>query len=202
MIEKRVLLNYTMVMGTLPEDFHIGLSNLPPDKLEEFVLFVIEASSEDSSFAGTKLNKLVWLADFQAFCETGSTISGASYQKEKFGPIPRAMPIVLERLEREGRVKVKRVPMGGKTGKRPVALGKPNLSAFSPDQIAIAAKVIAENFHKNGSQMSHESHEHIAYKVAKMGETIPFSAWLVKKPRRTADSVAFARNLRQRVSKN
>lgn len=180
---------------------NLALSKATPDKLEEFVLYIIQSSDEDKKFASTKLNKLVWLADFQAFCETGSTISGASYKKEKHGPVPRAMPIILERLTREGRVKPKKIQMGSYPGTTYTALQKANLSAFSPDQIAIAGKVIAENFRKDGSTMSNESHKHIAYKVAKMGETIPMSAWLVKKAKRTPAAVEFARALRERVGK-
>jgi hypothetical protein len=105
-------------------NINIDTTKIAPDKLEEIVLYIAEMSENDSKFASTKLNKLVWKADFTAFCETGRTITGASYQKEKFGPVPRAMPIVLGRLVDEKRIEMKSVEMETKVGKRPVAKGK------------------------------------------------------------------------------
>ena len=151
------------------------------DKLEELVLHVAVMSEKDARFGSTKLNKLIWTADFKAFCQTGRTITGATYQKEKYGPVPKAMPIVLERLQTEGRLCVKPTRIGFWTAARPVAIpgSKPDLTAFSQQELATVDKVIAESFGKTGTDMSTESHKHLAYKVAKIGDTIPFAAWLV-----------------------
>ena len=153
---------------------------LPPDKLEELVLHISAMSENDSRFGSTKLNKLVWAADFKAFCETGRTITGAPYQKGKYGPIPRAMPIILERLKKEGRLTLEKTPISNKDGARPRAKARPDLSSFSQRDLGFVDKVIAENFGKTGTKMSRESHERLAYKVAAEGETIPFAAWLIR----------------------
>jgi len=158
-----------------------------PDKLEELVLHISAMSEHDGRFGSTKLNKLVWAADFQAFCETGRTITGASYQKGQYGPIPRAMPIVLNRLKEEGRLALKSVKMGTKSGIRPIANPgiRPDLTAFSQRDLGTVDKVIAENFGKTGTAMSTDTHKRLAYKVAKNGETIPFAAWLISARRPT-----------------
>lgn len=161
---------------------HMNINQIfGPDKLEELVLHISAMSEKDSHFASTKLNKLVWAADFKAFCQTGRTITGAPYQKEKYGPVPRAMPIVLRRLKKEGRLDLKAVKMGDKMGVRPVA--KPGAridsSAFSQQDLRVVDKVIAENFGKTGTAMSIDTHKRLAHKVAENGETIPFAAWLV-----------------------
>jgi Protein of unknown function (DUF4065) len=158
---------------------NISLADIEPDKLEELVLHISAMSEKDSRFASTKLNKLVWASDFKAFCETGRTITGATYQKGEFGPIPRAMPIILERLATEGRLDLKRVKIGTKIGVRPVAKERANLTAFSQRDLGVVDKVIAENFGKTGTAMSTDTHKHLAHKVAEKGETIPFAAWLI-----------------------
>lgn len=150
------------------------------DKLEELVLHIAAMSENDSRFLSTKLNKLVWAADFKAFCETGRTITGAPYQKGPFGPIPRAMPIILERLKEEGRIELEEIKIGSNIGVRPIAKARPDLTAFSQRDLGSVDKVIAENFVKTGTEMSDHTHAYLAYKVAENGETIPFAAWLVR----------------------
>jgi hypothetical protein len=178
---------------------NINLQGLS-DKLEELVLHISVMSEKDGRFGSTKLNKLIWTADFKAFCQTGRTITGATYQKEKYGPVPKAMPIVLERLKTEGRLSLKPTRFGFWTGARPVAEAgaRPDLTAFSQQELATVDKVIAESFGKTGTDMSTESHKLLAYKVAKIGETIPFPAWLIsaRKPtenqKRHGHALAFA----------
>jgi len=151
------------------------------DKLEELVLHIALISQNDTNLGMTKLNKLVWASDFEVFCETGRTITGAPYQKGPFGPIPRAMPIILERLQEEGRLEIKRDKINDMEGERPIAKKRPNLSAFSQQTLESVAQVVAENFNKTGTQMSDYTHSYIAYEVAEMKETIPFGAWLINR---------------------
>ena len=149
------------------------------DKLAELVVHISEMSAKDPLFASTKLNELVWASDFQAFCDTGRTITGASYQREKFGPVPRAMLIVLSALQKEKRLSIQSVTVGSKTANRPVATTSANLTPFSYREISIVGKVVAENFGKTGTKMSQETHERLAWKVLDDGKTIPFYSWLV-----------------------
>ncbi len=95
--------------------------------------------------------------------------------------IPRAMPIILERLQDEGRLDLKQVRIGINKAARPVVKpgARPDLTAFSQQELSVVDKVIAENFGKTGTAMSIDTHKRLAHKVAENGETIPFAAWLV-----------------------
>lgn len=165
------------------------------DRLEELVLHVINISENDSRFGSTKLNKVVFRIDLEVFCRTGRTITGATYQKEKYGPVPRAMPIVLSRLEQDKRIEIVSVPVQSKVSKRPKGKARADLSAFSPRDLEVVAKVVSENFGKTGSKMSDETHMRLAYKAFKMGETIPFAAWLVEGGKVTARDKEMAETL-------
>jgi Protein of unknown function (DUF4065) len=158
----------------------IDLSNIGPDKLEELVLHIAKMSENDPRFMSTKLNKLVWAADFAAFCETGRTITGATYQREKYGPVPKAMPIVLNTLKAKQRIELRPVQITATaTGARPVAKATADLSAFSQNELATVDKVIAENFRKTGTDLSRETHRKVVWSVSENGDSIPFSAWFI-----------------------
>ena len=48
-------------------------------KLKELVLYIAQKSEDDPSFGATKLNKILFAADFYFFGQTGRSITGASY---------------------------------------------------------------------------------------------------------------------------
>ena len=163
----------------------MNISTIFSDKLEELVLYLVRASDNDPGLMSTKLNKLVWACDFAAFCNTGRTITGASYQREKYGPVPKAMPIILERLEREGRIELQPVKVGRNDGVRYKALKAADVSSFSPETLATVLKVITENFHKTGTAMSKELHNRLMWKVSKNGDPMPFAGWFVSERKPT-----------------
>jgi Antitoxin SocA-like, Panacea domain len=175
-------------------------TKFPANRLAELVVHIAAQSENDPFFASTKLNKLLWKADFKAFCETGRTISGANYQKLEFGPAPKPMPIVLDRLKESGRIEWHSKP-AFKKQKRPCATSNADLSGFSNQEIALVNKVINENVGKSGSQMSDESHGYLAWQVAEKGEAIPFAAWLIRSRKPTASERAHGLALAARLSR-
>src|SRR5690348_13615566 len=67
-------------------------------KLRELILYVCLRSEGDQWFGKTKLNKLLYFIDTEAFKQTGKTISGQAYIKKQFGPVPDGMESVLRSL--------------------------------------------------------------------------------------------------------
>ena len=57
-------------------------------KLKELVLYIAQKSEDDPSFGATKLNKILFAADFYFFGQTGRSITGASYVHRGKGPVP------------------------------------------------------------------------------------------------------------------
>jgi hypothetical protein len=72
------------------------------DKLAELVLYIAKQTRGDQAAGATKLNKYLYFADFSAVRRLGRPITGADYQKLRFGPAPRRLTPVRERLLRTG----------------------------------------------------------------------------------------------------
>jgi uncharacterized phage-associated protein len=155
-------------------------------KLEELILFISSRSEDDERFGSTKLNKLLFFADFTAYINLGTAITNHPYMRLPNGPAPKAMLPTLKRMVEKGILAIKERDHFGKMQKVPVALRKADLKEFTSDEIAIVAEVMDCLRRKNAKGISSLSHKFDGWKLAKDREEIPYEVALVefKKPRK------------------
>lgn len=134
-------------------------------KFKELVVYFAQESERagDEGFDMVKLNKLLYRADFQAFLLLGRSITGATYEKQEWGPVARHLLIVLDELAAEGRVYWQFIPRGPYTRKVPTAqkddFSQPDLTKFSSDErkmMEAALRDLAEHGGKSASNWSHK----------------------------------------------
>lgn len=149
------------------------------DKFRELVLYVSQKCETDLRFSTTKLNKILFYADFMHFSRTGKSITGQKYQKLNFGPAPRGMMPVVESMVSEAELKIAPRDYFGRSQKKPIALRSPKIEVFSSSEIAIVDEVIEAVWELTASQISSLSHGFVGWQVADLGETIPYGlAWI------------------------
>ena len=143
----------------------------------------------DATFGATKLNKILWWADFLAYAKLKKPITGVSYQKLPNGPAPRQLVVVRKKLEREDGANVsKELTVLGTTRHRLVPRRKPDLSMFTVDQIALVDEIITELWNKSAEEVSRGSHGK-AWELAKDGENIPYEAIFLSDDAPTGDDI-------------
>lgn len=150
----------------------------PDKRLGELMLYVAKKSQFDQNFGGTKLNKILFYADFCAFERNGKPITGAEYIKQEFGPTPKRLIPVRKQLESRKEAAVQRIDFLGKEQQRLVALREPDLTIFSGEEIALVDQVIDFLKGKTAKEVSEFSHNRI-WRVAKLGQSIPYEAVFV-----------------------
>jgi hypothetical protein len=157
------------------------ISKFKPDdgKLKELILLVSLRSENDPTFGAVKLNKLLFYCDFSAYLTFGSPITGQEYFKLKEGPAPRYMLPLTNKMQEEQELAFQRIPYFNHTQNKPIALRRPDIKRFKPEEISLIEQVIQMWNGKNATQISDESHLFIGWKVAREKETIPYSTALV-----------------------
>jgi len=150
------------------------------DKFRELILFIAQRSEGDPAFGATKLNKLLFYADFLAYLSFGRPITGQRYQKLPKGPAPRALLPVLERMERADDIRRVQRQYYQKTQVRVLALREANLDVFTSKEIDLVTKIIHECWGKSGRHMSALSHRFRGWTLAGDGEDIPYEVALVQ----------------------
>jgi hypothetical protein len=148
------------------------------EKLKRLVHYVAWNAGKRPGFGATKLYKVLWYADARTYLLTGTPITGASYIREKFGPMPSAkqfMP-VRDELVREGKLKVIESRTQFDTTQF-LALEPPE-TAFLSDREKQTVDYQIERIDKDhtAQSISDETHEDYSWQIAKTGEELPLYA--------------------------
>lgn len=171
------------------------------EKFAELVLYIAAKCERHERFGGTKLNKILFYADFWAYLARGKPITGAVYQKLQYGPAPKRLIPVQEGLVAAGAAaKKEEVRFGARyVEKRLVALRRPRLSLFEAEEIAIVDEVIDKLRRQSAAEVSDGSHELLGWQLAELNEEIPyFTAYLPRKqPALSAYDMEWARAISQ-----
>jgi hypothetical protein len=139
----------------------------------KLLIHYICSMCEPSQFGSVKLNKILWVADFQAYYELGKSITGARYVKRQHGPVPSTIVPILDELSLEGLLSITEEDFHGFPKRRFEAFGTPDLSRLTEDEIRIVNTAIKFVIEHTARPISKLSHDHI-WRTADDGEEIPY----------------------------
>src|ERR1700732_1054589 len=142
-------------------------------RLGELILYITSRCERAHYFGKAKLNKVLFYADFLYYKKTGDSITGHEYMRLDQGPAPRRRVLVVEAL-RGKRFAFRKEHLFGRVQERPLAIGEPDLTLFSGDQIAMVNEVIEAFWDQTGKAVSDLSHNLPFWQLAANGETIPY----------------------------
>ena len=156
-------------LGRYAPDEFSGYRRLDLQKLFNVILFF--------SVGGrlkTKLNKLLFYADFKHFKEYSVSITGARYVHLQYGPVPDNYDYYFAELSRERYVDVEEEIFENYTGFNCVARIAPDLGAFDQSEREVLEQIV-NHFRGFGSaEIMKFSHEEAAYASTAEGETISY----------------------------
>jgi hypothetical protein len=158
-------------------------------KLAELILYVAEKLLDDAPGGATKLNKILFFAEFSHMRVHGVPISGAPYQKLSQGPAPRRLVPIRDRLFDEGAAELRIDDYFGRPLHRIVPQRPPNLRLFSRDELRIVDQVITAVWGKTAAEVSEMSHGEMGWKMVDEGEDIPLSSAFLAKRSVATDSI-------------
>jgi len=148
-----------------------------PDKFTRLVQYVCYSCGDPRDLGKVKLNKILWFADMLTFERTGEPLTGESYVKLQFGPVPRHIRDTIQRLTETGALTVREPELQFE----PVlffAGEKPSLEGFTADEVSLVDSIIkAVCTNHTATSISRLTHDAI-YDLAEMGEEIPYEAFL------------------------
>jgi len=152
------------------------------EKFKRLVHYVIAQAGGRPGFGATKLNKVLWFADARQYITTGQAITGADYIRQQFGPVPKLIMPIRDELVAEGKIRVD-PPASKYVGWRFRSLRSPGdvgLTDKERQTVDYWIKHISEDH--TADSISEESHDY-AWEIAKMGEPLPYFAFLANRVR-------------------
>lgn len=148
-------------------------------KFSELMLYVAARLQDDAAGGATKLNKVLFFADFAHVRRTGQPISGAEYQKLEHGPAARRLLPVRQQLIDSGAAGIREEEFLGYRQHRLVPKRAADVSVFAADEIETIDRVLADLEGLSARQVSDLSHEEAGWRLVDFGDTIPYEAALV-----------------------
>ena len=156
--------------GSYPADLFSGYLQFDVNKFFQMMKFFCNGKQVFK----TKLNKLLFFADFKHFKDTGASISGARYAHGTYGPVPDQYDTWFAAASQWS----KEISVGEKVFHDYVGefytSDQPKWSIFSPSESETLNKV--ENFFKefNAKQISDFSHKEKVYRETLEGEIMSY----------------------------
>jgi putative zinc finger/helix-turn-helix YgiT family protein len=139
-------------------------------KMREMMLFFAQLPD----MYPTKLNKLLFYADFGYFRDRGVSITGSPYLAMQFGPVPQHYDWIEGDMIEGGDLSAEEVFFHGDPGVRLSAAREPDLSLFSDDELAMMRRVAEELGPKTSRQLSERSHKERAWADTATRAMIPY----------------------------
>lgn len=154
-------------------------------KFAELLLYAAGRLEDDPAGGAVKLNKVLFFAEFAHMRRHGRPISGAEYQKLRWGPAPRRLLPVRELLLDAGTARMHDETYQGFVLERLVPLREPDVSLFTPDELAAVDQVVAELYGVTATDASLMSHDEVGWQMVEERETIPYEAAFLRQSVRT-----------------
>jgi len=162
---------YEQYYGHYEPDEFSGFQNLNLSKLTQAILFFCRGGGQ----LKTKINKLLFYADFKHFKEYSRSITGARYVPLPYGPVPDKSAQYLGMLVDEGELEVEEIPYTDEiVGEKYKPTRKPDLSVFSDSELKVITEV-KDFFNKyNSKGITDFSHKEKGYLETQNGDFISY----------------------------
>ena len=160
-------------------------------KFKALVHYIIQCRENPAQLGAIRLNKVLWYADVAAYQMYGKSITGSSYVKRQFGPVPKFIRKTLRELEAEGKIHIQepKFPFGVRKFN---CLEDADTSSLSSKEQDLAEAVMDEVCNHTASRISELSHD-VVWNVVEMGDEIPLKAtFAANKGAITEDTMAWA----------
>jgi uncharacterized phage-associated protein len=162
-------------------------------RFEQAVHYIVDSTSAKPEELGkTKLAKVLFFADLEAFRRTGKPITEATYEKRQYGPMPRELYGALSNLVRTNKIAERKANHFGKEQHQFWCLVEPELSGLTAHDVATLAAMTREVCENHRATSISDLTHNAAWELADMGEEIPLAAFLVasQSGKPTSDEVA------------
>ncbi|MBU1212254.1 MAG: SocA family protein [Alphaproteobacteria bacterium] len=172
------------------------------DKFKLLVHYVVWKTSDVEGFGATKLNKVLWFADARSYEVWGRSITGETYIRQQFGPVPEHITEAMGELVNEGPVQAWSQPFYDRQLIRYSTDEAPDTSAFTVDELGLIdwwIKHVAEDH--SAVSISEKSHD-FGWRISLRGESLPYKAFLAKRIRspREGDELNWARRMAEEIN--
>jgi uncharacterized phage-associated protein len=151
------------------------------DKLAVLVLYVAGRLRDDPAGGATKLNKVLFFAEFAHMRRYGRPITGAEYQRLPWGPAPRRLRSVRESLVAAGLARLVETSHRGRPQHRLVPTAEVVPIGLERTELEVVDEIVDDFARLSASEVSQLSHDEEGWRMVDEGATIPYEAAFLRR---------------------
>jgi hypothetical protein len=150
---------------------------------------------DPSDLGRTKIAKILWLADVEAYRRTGELVTGSDdYVKDRHGPRHRDLYDAIDLLIRERKADKRIAPTYAGPRHELLPIGNPDVSEFTAEQIATVDRVTAYVSKLTAKEASDLTHDDV-WESANYNEKIPVASVAPIQGEMTPEIMAWAESI-------
>lgn len=157
-------------------------------RFKELMVYVSDECLDDPTYSKTKLFKILFFSDFEAYGRYRQPITGVPYKKWPFGPAPAMYMRMEQEMLSDRIIRIARARVYNHSRQRVLPLREPIVDIFSARDISTVDRWIRFFWNTSAREVSRYSHGK-AWKLAHENERIPYEAVFISDERVTFEDV-------------
>lgn len=159
--------------------------SVPQKKIEKFkqvLLYLLEQCGGKPNVGETVVYKLLYFADFNFYELYEEQLTGATYRKLPFGPVPVEFQEIVQDMKKDGALTVVKDEYYGYSQTRYIPLRKADLNELKASEKKVLDEVIDQLSDRTATWISDYSHEDIPWKATADKEIIDYELVFYRTP--------------------
>lgn len=168
------------------EEERISVPTLQVNKFKNVLLYILERCAGKPNVGETVLYKLLYFCDFNYYELYEEHLTGATYRKLPYGPVPQKLDTIIVQMIEKGQLQRVKTEYRGYPQTRYLPLEKADLTELRASEKDVIDRVIEQMSDWSAAMLSNYSHGDKPWKASKDGEDINYELAFY---RRSPDSI-------------
>lgn len=156
------------------EEERISVPTLQVNKFKNVLLYILERCAGKPNVGETVLYKLLYFCDFNYYELYEEHLTGATYRKLPYGPVPQKLDTIIGQMIEKGQLQRVKTEYRGYPQTRYLPLEKADLTELRASEKDVIDRVIEQMSDWSAAMLSNYSHGDKPWKASKDGEDINY----------------------------
>lgn len=152
----------------------IAVPTLQLAKFKNVLLYILERCAGKPNVGETVLYKLLYFSDFNYYELYEEHLTGATYRKLPYGPVPQKLDAIIDQMIKKGQLQRVKTAYHGYPQMRYLPLEKADLTELRASEKDVIDKVIEQMSDWSAAAISNYSHKDMPWLASKDGEEISY----------------------------
>ena len=164
------------------QEERISVPTLQVNKFKNVLLYILERCAGKPNVGETVLYKLLYFCDFNYYELYEEHLTGATYRKLPYGPVPQKLDTIIVQMIEKGQLQRVKTEYRGYPQTRYLPLEKADLTELRASEKDVIDRVIEQMSDWSAAMLSNYSHGDKPWKASKDGEDINYELAFYRRP--------------------